>query len=241
MVGESHRYPPELLEAADALTKLVAADKGFEETMFRMAQLSVHAIDGAEQCSISLAKGRGKQMKTMAATADICYEIDGLQDETGEGPCMSSIKDHATFRIPDMAQDDTWPIFSKRAAEQTGVRSMLSFVLRLSDEDTGAMNLLSTENDSFSDEDVDTGTLFAAQAAVAMADALGHSDDQTKLGQLEEGMKSRQVIGQAVGILMATRAVNDQAAFAILKKASETTHTKVRDIAETLVRDAQDV
>src|SRR5688500_13030164 len=116
MVRESHRYPPQLLEAADALTKLVAADKGFEETMSRMAELAVHAIDGVEQCSISLVKGPSKEMKTMAATADICYTIDALQVETGEGPCMSSIKDHATFRIPDMAHDDTWPTFTKRAA-----------------------------------------------------------------------------------------------------------------------------
>ncbi|MDQ3964432.1 MAG: GAF and ANTAR domain-containing protein [Actinomycetota bacterium] len=240
MVGESHRYPSELLEAADALAKLVAADKGFEETMKRMAELTVLAIDGAEECSISLVRGPGKEMKTMAATADVCYEIDALQEETGEGPCMSSIKDHATFRIPNMEEDETWPTFSKRAAAQTGVRSMLSFVLRLAEDDTGALNLISTKTDAFSEEDIDTGTLFAAQAAVAMADALGHEDDREKLVQLEEGMVTRQVIGQAVGILMATRGVGDEAAFELLIKASQNSNIKLRDIAERVVQKSQD-
>ena len=241
MASESHRYPPELLEAADALTKLVAADKGFEETMSRMADLAVHAIEGVEDCSISLVKGRGEEMKTMAATAEICYKIDALQVETGEGPCMSSIEDHATFRIPDMARDDTWPTFSKRAAEETGIQSMLSFVLRLSEEDTGALNLVSTKKDAFAEEDVDTGTLFAAQAAVAMADALGHADDQEKLEHLEKGMKTRQMIGQAVGILMSTRGVDQEAAFQILVKTSQNANIKLRDIAERVVEKAHDM
>lgn len=241
MTGESHKYPAELLEAAEALTKLVAADTGFEETLSRLAELTVHAIDGVEHCSISLVTSPGKEMKTMAATDGVCYQIDGLQQETGEGPCMSSIEDHATFVIPDMLEDDTWPTFSTRAAQQTGIRSMLSFVLRLSGENTGALNLTSTEKDAFSDEDVETGTLFAAQAAVAMAEALQHRDGLQKLDQLEEGMKTRQMIGQAVGILMATRAIDQEAAFQMLVKASQNANIKVREIAQRVVDKAQEL
>lgn len=240
-MSESHRYPPELLEAAEALTTLVAADKGFEETMSRTAELTVHAIDGVEHCSISLVISPGKEMKTMAATADVCYQIDGLQQETDEGPCMSSIEDRATFLIPDMEADDTWPTFSKRAAQQTGIQSMLSFVLRLSGESTGALNLTATKKAAFSEEDIQTGALFAAQAAVAMAEALQHRGDLEKLDQLEEGMKTRQMIGQAVGILMATRALDQERAFQILVEASQNANIKLREIAERVVENAQDL
>lgn len=238
---ESGRYPGELLEAAEALTELVAADEPFQETMSRLARLAVKAIDGAEVCSVSLANASGKNLKTAATTSEIGEKIDELQRQTREGPCMSSIEDDATFHIPDMKIDETWPTFSKRASEETGVMSMLSFVLRLSDEDTGAMNMISTEKDAFSDEDLDAGTLFAAQAAVAMSDALGHSRDQDKIDQLEGALKTRQMIGQAVGILMATRRIDADEAFDVLRKVSQTSNTKLRDIAEKVVERSQEM
>lgn len=126
-------------------------------------------------------------------------------------------------------------------AQQTGIQSMLSFVLRLSGENTGALNLTSTKKAAFSEGDIDTGTLFAAQAAVAMAEALQHRDDLQKLGELEEGMKTRQMIGQAVGILMATRAIDQEAAFQVLVKASQNANIKVRQIAQKVIDRAQDL
>lgn len=241
MAERAVRYPKELLEAAESLTKLVAADEPFAETMSRLAELAVEAIEGAEACSVSLATVGEEQLKTVASTAEAGEKINQLQRETGEGPCNSSIEDHATFHIPVMEQDVTWPTFSKRAADETGIKSMLSFVLRLSDHETGAMNMLSTQVDAFSDEDLDTGTLFAAQAAVAMADALGHAHDEEKIDQLEEGLKTRQVIGQAIGILMATRSLDADGAFDVLRKASQKSNIKLRDIADKVVERSRDI
>lgn len=235
------RYPKELLDAAEALTTLVAADRSFEETMSQLSNLSVEAIDGADGCCVSLTRAGGKELKTVASTGPVGDKIDALQRETGEGPCMTAIEKIATFHIPDMEQDETWPTFSRRAADETGIKSMLSFVLKLSDQETGAMNMLSTKKDSFSDEDLDAGTLFAAQAAVAMADALGHAHDEKKIGELEEGMKTRQTIGEAVGILMVTRQVTADDAFQILRKASQNSNLKLRDIAEKVVEQAPDM
>lgn len=235
------KYPKELLDAAEALTKLVASDEPFDKTMSRLAYLAVEAIEGAEVCSVSLATIGKEQLKTVASTAEVGNRIDQIQRETGEGPCNSSIVDHATFSVPDMEQDLTWPEFSRRAADETGIRSMMSFVLRLSDHETGALNMMSTKVDSFSDDDHDTGTLFAAQAAVAMADALGHAHDEEKIDQLEEGMMTRQVIGQAVGILMATRSLDADAAFDVLRKASQTSNIKLREIADKVVERSRDI
>ena len=54
-------------------------------------------------------------------------------------------------------------------------------------------------------------------------------------------MKTRQVIGQAVGILMASRAVDDESAFEILRKALQNSNIKLRDIAERVIRNAEDL
>lgn len=237
----SGRYPKELLESVEALTKFVAAGNDFAETIDRLAELAVHAIDGAEHCSVTLATGTRPDVRTVAATGEVGRDIDRLQKETHEGPCLSSIAEHETFQVPNLRQDETWPTFSRRAAEETGTNSMLSYVLRLSEMATASMNMISSKENAFTADDVDAGTIFAAQAAVAMSGAIARQDDQAAVAQLEEGMKTRQMIGQAVGILMASRGVDPDEAFEILKKASQASNVKLRVVAAQVVEKSSDL
>jgi GAF domain-containing protein len=232
-------YPRALVEAIGSLSRLVVTDEDVTSTVQRIAQMSVHAVEGAEICSVSLV--RGGDIKTVASTSDVGRQIDLIQYETGEGPCLSAIEKEATFHIPDMETDDTWPSFSKRAAEETGVRSMLSFVLEVHEEALGAMNLAASTKDAFEDDDVATGTLFAVQAGVALANALAHESDRKEIEELHAGMMTRQMIGQAVGIMMKTRGIDEKDAFDLLVRISQTTNTKLRDIAGKVVGKASDL
>jgi GAF domain-containing protein len=232
-------YPSGLVEAIESLSRLIVTDEDVTSTVQRIAEMSVHAVGGAEGCSVSLA--RGGEIKTLASTSDVGREIDRIQYETNEGPCLSAYRKEATFHIPDMERDDTWPTFSKRAAEETGVKSMLSFVLEVHDGSLGAMNLVSSTKEAFDEDDVATGTLFAVQAGIALVNALTHESDRKEIEELRAGMETRQMIGQAVGIIMATRDVREKEAFDVLVRISQTTNTKLRDIAEKVVDKASDL
>lgn len=228
-------YPPELVESIEALARLVLVEEDVDSTSQRIVRLAVHAIDGAEDCSISLAQ-KG-EITTVASTSEVGQKINALQYATEEGPCISSIAQRATFHIRDMETDETWPRFSKRAAAETGTRSMVALVLELHDDARAALNLSSSELNAFSEEDVTMNAVFAAQAGVSLANALTHADDVKKVAQLEEGMRSRQMIGQAVGIIMATHNAKAEEAFDILKTISQTANIKLRDIAQRLVEE----
>jgi transcriptional regulator with GAF, ATPase, and Fis domain len=142
----------------------------------------------------------------------------------GEGPCLSAIKDHETYRIDNLEVEERWPAFAHRAAEETGVLSVLGFRL-FADEDTmGALNLYSREPSAFSDDAEAFGSVFAAHAAVAMVEARHQA-------QFRESLESRDVIGQAKGIIMSTRHVTDDEAFQILIRASQHLNIKLRTVA----------
>jgi GAF domain-containing protein len=238
--GSGGDYPRGLVEAVESLSRLIVTEEDVVSTVQRIAEMSVHAVGGAESCSVSIA--RGGEIKTLASTSDVGRQIDRIQYETNEGPCLSAFRKEATFHIPDMESDDTWPKFSKRAAEETGIKSMLSFVLELHDDGAlGAVNLASTTKDAFDDDDVATGTLFAVQAGIALANALAHESDRKEIEELQVGLISRQMIGQAVGILMSTRGIAEKEAFDILVRISQTTNTKLRDIAEKVVGNVGDM
>jgi hypothetical protein len=67
--------------------------------------------------------------------------------------------------------------------------------------------------------------------------------NQEQVAQLERALITSRRIGAAVGILMAGRRIDEEAAFAILARASQNTNRRVRDIADDIVRtgDASDL
>jgi hypothetical protein len=82
------------------------------------------------------------------------------------------------------------------AAVQLGLRSQLAVRLYLDDDGVlGGLNLYSTTSDEVDPEAEATAELFAAHAAIALHNAREREN-------LDEALRSRKVIGQALGILM---------------------------------------
>ena len=133
-----------------------------------------------------------------------------------------------TVRVPDMASEQRWPQFAQRAHE-AGARSMLSFQLYVEGDNLGALNLCNHQAGAFDDESEQVGLLFASHAAVAFADA-------RKQDELVRAIDSRDLIGQAKGILMERYSVDGDQAFRVLTRVSQHTHRKLRDVAEELAR-----
>jgi AmiR/NasT family two-component response regulator len=95
----------------------------------------------------------------------------------------------------------------------------------------GALNLYSRKVGAF--EDLDSlATLFAHQSAMALEYAR-HIDN------LEQAIESRQLIGQAVGIVMERYGLNEARAFAVLTRLSQERNVKLRLIAEELLAERE--
>jgi GAF domain-containing protein len=207
---------------ADIARALLGQDD-LEATLNKITALAVETIDGCDHAAVSLVQGR--RVSTRAASDDVPAQVDAIQYETDQGPCLDAIREHETFRMHDLASEDRWPEFSRRAAEQTGIASMLSFRLFADSDTMGALNLYSKERGAFDDEALAVGAVFATHAAVALA---GAQRDE----QMQRALQGRDVIGQAKGIIMAQQNVSADEAFDILRRASQRLNMKLRDLAE---------
>ncbi|MHA7241558.1 GAF and ANTAR domain-containing protein [Arthrobacter sp. TMS1-12-1] len=187
---------------------------------------ALNLIPGVDEGSVSVVLGR-KHIGSRGATGSLPARIDALQMETDEGPCLEAAYKHRTVRVPDMAHETRWPLFSRRAAE-AGARGMLSIQLWVEGDDLGALNLYSYEANAFTDESENIGLLVASHASVAFAEA-------EKNRQLNEAVASRDVIGQAKGILMERHKITGEEAFIVLSMASQRTHLKLWDVADRLI------
>ncbi|WP_247826112.1 ANTAR domain-containing protein [Arthrobacter antioxidans] len=224
------------LRERDLATELAELARGLQQEPDTDAILSgfVHAalelIPGVDEGSVSVVLGR-KEIGSRAPSGNLPVRIDALQMETGQGPCMEAAYEHRTVRVPDMAHEQRWPLFARRATE-AGARGMLSIQLWVQGDDLGALNLYSYKADAFTDESENVGLLVASHAAVAFAEA-------EKTRQLHEAVNSRDAIGQAKGILMERHKITGAQAFLVLSMASQRTHQKLRDVADHLINSGE--
>jgi transcriptional regulator with GAF, ATPase, and Fis domain len=151
------------------LARSLHHETGVEDTLRGIVFAAVGKVPGAQEAALTVFEGR-RRVRTQAGTADLVYQVDQVQYDTGEGPCLSSLYQQRTVRLSDMAAETRWPRFTVRAAE-LGVGSMLSFQMYVERDNLGALNLYSRVADAFTDESEQVGLLFATHAALAMADA----------------------------------------------------------------------
>ena len=198
-----------------------------EATLLDVVRAAVQLIPGVDEGSISKVTAR-RHVVSVAPSSELPRVVDALQEETGQGPCLDAVYEQETVRVSDMHAEQRWPLFAARAAA-AGAGGMLSLQLYVEDDNLGALNLYARRAGVLDDESEHVGRLFAAHAAVAYAAA------STKAG-LAQALVTREMIGQAQGILMERLRLTSEHAFALLVAASRNRNVKLRDLAEQLVR-----
>ncbi|MDQ3384687.1 MAG: GAF and ANTAR domain-containing protein [Actinomycetota bacterium] len=213
----------EVAETFGEVARSLAVHEDLPSTLDKIVNLAVEHLKACEYAGISLVEGRN--ITSPASSKEIPRIVDRIQSETDEGPCIDAIKEHAVFETGDLREEGRWPQFAQRAYEEAGIVSVLSLRLFVGESTFGALNLYSSAEHAFDETDVALGSVFAVHAAVAMQAA--HHDES-----LEQKVRSRDVIGQAKGILMARSGVDEDRAFEMLKAASQRMNVKLRDVAE---------
>jgi GAF domain-containing protein len=221
-----------LTSSLNALSRFFVGDGTLAQTLTRVADLTVEAVAPVDFVGITMVV-EGKK-RTAVFTDEKSPEVDQAQYDSGEGPCLAAFEEQRVTRINSVFADGPWPDF-RRAAAEIGIRSTLSLPLIVEKRAVGAMNLYSSAENSFTEDHVETATLFASQAAIVLANAQAYWDARELSSGLSEAMEHRAVIEQAKGMLMAAQRCDEDAAFGLLVRASQRENVKLRDIAQRIV------
>jgi GAF domain-containing protein len=220
--------------ALHALSKFIVADSSLGDTLQRVSEITVDAIPAAEIAGMSMLDQRGKPT-TAVFTDPGSPAIDAAQYDSGNGPCLDAWRHQRVVRIDDMSTADDYPEFAE-AAQAHGVQSTLSLPLVAGDHGVGALNLYARTKDAFSADDEGVGVDLATAAAVALANSSAYWGAVELGEQLSTAMRSRAVIEQAKGMLMARSPdLSADDAFNVLRQASQRENVKLRDIAQRIV------
>ena len=225
-----------LVQGLEALGRFLAGSDSLDEMLTKITLVATESIPGCDLASITVL--RDGVPSTPAASDKTATELDEAQYQANDGPCLAALR-HRGVETADIELDRRWPAFDQ-AAMARGVVGVLS-VPFVSDEDVrGGLNLYSRMTRVFSADAVALAERFGDQLGLATANLVVLANAAELADQLELAMESRATIEQAKGIIMAANRCSPEAAFDILRQASQNQNRKLRDIAHDIVERTQD-
>ena len=176
-------------------------------------------------------------LATIAATDQRLVALDDAQYASGQGPCLSVLDPHQAVYLEDAgAGDQRWEYFSHTAAH-LGVHSTLSIHVPTDTEDVAAsLNFYAQRHLSLGHREITRAESFAQQLSAAILSVEAYKSTAKLAEDMAEAMRSRAVIEQAKGMLMAEQHITADHAFAQIVQLSQDANVKVRDIAIEIVQ-----
>ena len=192
---------------------------------------AVQYVPGAQYAGITVTDGHG-HIDTPSAIGRYPGLLDVIGERHREGPCLQAVRQHHTVRVDDLNTDTRWPKYQRDALAQTPIRSVLSCALSANHHALGALNFYAEHPHAFDIESECLGFVYATHAALAW-NALRRDL------QFRDGLASRDIIGQAKGMLMERHQINAEEAFNRLRQLSQNSNTPVAELSRKIAANAE--
>src|SRR3954467_12586861 len=130
----------DLVNALQQLAEVLQTQQTLGGALAGIAEAAAASVPGCDAATIAISiEGRPA---TAAMTARVALELDMVQYDTDEGPCLTTFSTTSTMRLDLTEGDQPFPHFA-RAAQNAGVRAVLSVPATWGDEVVATLNLYS--------------------------------------------------------------------------------------------------
>jgi GAF domain-containing protein len=219
--------------AVAELTALVAGMQRrpptVEAGLSELVDTAVRNVPHTDHCSVTTVHRHGP-VTVEASTGEWPRAIAALVEKHREGPLLTVAFEHHMIHVDDMTADVPWPSYRRDVLDKTPIRTVLSYELLETKDAISTMNFYADRPHVFDQESKEMALIFSTHAALALQ--LLRRDDEFR-----SALASRDVIGQAKGIIMERFDIDAVQAFELLVKFSQEANVKLVDIAMKLVRD----
>lgn len=223
-----------LLLAIREFTTTILNPYDLEDLLHRLTD---HAsiITGSQGAGVLLTGQDG--LGFAAASDPQVIDMEMLQDRIETGACHEAFTTRQLVVVEDLAATDRWPAYRDRALE-LGFRAVMGVPMHACGETIGVLNVYRREAGPWSEADVEAAEIVTAMGAGYVLHANQLRAQHDLAGQLAAAIASRDLIGQAKGLLIARHGVDAEEAFAMLRAESQATNLKLREVAAKLLDNA---
>ena len=196
------------------------------ELLHLICLAAIDNVRGADYAGITLADRHGK-LETPAATHPLVHQVDALQYQYRQGPCVDAVQGRWQARSDNLRVDVRWPEYGPLAAD-LGIVSQMG--IELFDEPglIAGLNLYSSFAGAFDDDTVEAAMLFAIQATHTLGRVMTQK-------QLTDAMTTSTTIGRATGVVMHQFQLTADRAFELLTRVSRIHDLTLEALADQIL------
>jgi GAF domain-containing protein len=226
----------ELAAVYARMSGLLLSRETVETVLGLITALALETVGGADGAGVTLLDERGRRT-TSAATDPVVERADALQYEYDEGPCLAAAAGRQVVLVGDLSTDRRWPRWSAAVAP-LGLRAALSAPMVAGDRSLGAVKVYAREPAGFDGHAEQILPLFAAQAAILVANVQSRERAERLSEELRRAVRSRDEVSIAKGVLMARHGVDEDAAFGMLLSRAREQAADLRETARAVAASA---
>jgi hypothetical protein len=221
----------EVASALERLAQVVQTQRTLGAALAGIAETAVLSVPGCDAASVALSvEGRPA---TAAATARIALELDLVQYDTDDGPCLTSFRDIAIVRLEFVELGEAFPHFARAAADR-GVLGVLSLPATWGVEVVATLNLYS-RGGPFDESAVSIGRVLAAQVAIAVSRSPEFAAARATVEQAQRDADDQADVAVATGMLMSTQGCTVEQAEGLLREAAGHEERTILEIAQRII------
>lgn len=221
-----------LAEGVATLTAILLADETVESALNMIVELAAQTIPPVHAASASTVPVT--EPGGVVATDDAVRQLDWMQHQCRRGPSLEALRTSRRVNAAVCDSRASWPEFTDGALK-LGLQSVLAIPLAPGGHLDGVLVLFSRSREAFRRDQVEAAGNFARQAGVVLANVAALQTARTAQRQLEESLATRGLIGQAQGVLMARHNCSAERAFDLLRRSSQASNRKLRDVAAEII------
>ena len=226
----------ELISTLQDLAQVLQTQRTLGATLAGIAEAATISVPGCDAASIAISlEGRPA---TAAVTARIALELDMVQYDTADGPCLRAFRAMETVRISLLEDGDRFPHFAP-AANKHGVRGVLSVPATWGAEVVATLNLYSRSG-AFDETAESIALVLASQVAIAVSRSPEFAAARGVVEQAQRDAEDAAEVNVATGLLMVNEGCTAEQAEGLLRQAADHDHRTILEIAHRIIQQHRD-
>ena len=221
----------DLIDALHQLAEVLQRQETLGAALATIAEAATGSVPRCDAGTVALSI-EGRPI-TAAMTARFALELDLVQYDTHDGPCLTSLRTMSSLRLDVAEEDQAFPHFT-REARLRGVRGVLSVPATWGDDVVATLNLYSRTG-PFDETAVSVAAVLSAQVAIAVSRSPEFVAARSVVEQGQRDLEDQAQVQVATGLLMVNEACTAEQAEGLLRSAAAQDEETVVEIAQRII------
>jgi GAF domain-containing protein len=221
----------DLVNTLHQLADVLQTHRTLGVALASIAEAATQSVPGCDAATIAISI-RGRPA-TAAMSGTVALEIDLVQYDTDDGPCLTSFRTASALRLDLYEQGEAFPHVAT-AAQRVGIRAVLSVPATWGSETVATLNLYSRTR-PFDQSAETVAAVLAAQVAIAVSRSPEFAAARAVVEEAQRNTDDHSQIATATGMLIDSQDCTREQAEGLLRQAAADDEQTILQIAQRII------